>query len=149
MIIVAEESPRQHEAIGLLRKSVAFIRLLYPEERNHTFKLEELTTNGSRFFMVRHAGNPIGCGAYIWRTYNEIELKHMFVDSLSRGLGCGRLLLAHIEQCAINDGARRVMLETSKKQREAIGLYQAFGYTICAPYTEHHSEDIFMEKIIG
>lgn len=143
-LTVVEGSP--HEAIALLHESVAYIRSLYPEEHAHTFKIHELTSNGSRFFVAWQNGQPMGCGAYVWHNPHQVEIKHMYVDPASRGLGCGRALLAAIEHHATLDKALRIVLETSKKQHAAIALYQAFGFHPCEPYTEHHAEDIFMIK---
>lgn len=146
MIIVAEESPHQHE--DLLSKSVMFTRALYVEEYAHAYRLDHLSNHG-RFFVVRHNDYAIGCGAYVWRNEHEIELKHVFVDGASRGLGCGRALLAHIEQTAMSDGVKKIVLETSKKQQEAINLYRAFGYVCRTPYHDPcHHEVVFMEKVL-
>jgi putative acetyltransferase len=143
-MIVAEEPP--HNVIDLLEESVRFIRSLYPEEHAHTYKLDELLAG--RFFVARHDGLLMGCGAYVWRDVSEVELKHMFVLPASRGLGCGRSLLTAIEGTAATENVRRIVLETSQKQIAAVTLYKSFGYTVCAPYTEHHGEDIFMEKFL-
>jgi len=149
MITVAIETPKQPEIIHLLEKSVEYIRSLYPEEHAHTFKIGELTRKRSKFFVIRHqSGKAIGIGAYVGKGRKTVELKHMFVDAAARGMGAGRALLAYIEQIAIEDGVKKIILETSQKQVDAIGLYQSFGYTVCDPYTEHHSEDVFMEKML-
>lgn len=143
-VIVQEEDPHEPESLGLLRKSVAFIRTLYVEEAGHTFKLEELAAG--RFFVVRRKGEAIGCGAYVWRDEYVIELKHIYVEPLARGLGCGKALLTHMEAIAVSDGVVRIVLETSLKQPAAIGLYVAYGYHHCPPYTLCHTESVFMEK---
>lgn len=132
----------------MLRESVAFIQSLYPEEHAHRYKLRELLSDGSRFIIARYDGVAIGCGAYVWHADHQVEIKHMYVSPASRGLGCGRALLREIEVHACHDHVVRIVLETSKKQVEAIRLYASFGYTVCEPYTEHHAEDIFMMKFL-
>lgn len=127
---------------------MAFIQSLYPEEHAHRFKLRELLSDSSRFFVARHDGIAIGCGAFVRHAEHQVEIKHMFVSPDSRGLGCGRALLREIEIQASQDHIVRVVLETSKKQIEAIRLYASFGYTVCEPYTDHHAEDIFMMKLL-
>lgn len=141
---VDEEDPHKPESLDLLRKSVAFIRALYVEEAGHGFKLDELAAG--RFFMVRRKGQPMGCGAYVWREDRVVELKHIYVEPAARGLGCGKALLTHIEAAALTDGVLAIVLETSLKQPEAIGLYAAYGYRHCPPYTLCHAESVFMEK---
>lgn len=143
-MIVREEDPYEADSLGLLRKSVAFIRTLYVEEAGHTFKLDELAAG--RFFVIRRNEDAIGCGAYVWREDGVVELKHIYVEPAARGLGCGKALLTHIETVALADGVLTIVLETSLKQPEAIGLYAAYGYRPCPPYTLCHTESVFMEK---
>ncbi len=145
MIIVEEAQAINH--LNLLYKSVAYIRSLYIEEQSHDFDLDQL--NYGQFFIVRDDDKFIGCGAYVWHAEDEVELKHMFVDETSRGLGAGKALLKYIEEHINRAGIRKIVLETSKKQTEAIGLYRKFKYTDCHPFTDCHSEDIFMEKTIA
>jgi len=143
-VTIFEEDPRAADSLALLRKSVAFIRTLYVEEAGHAFKLDELCAG--RFFVVRRKGHAIGCGAYVRRDPIVVELKHIYVEPAARGLGCGKALLAYIEATAVTDGVLTIVLETSLKQPEAIGLYVAFGYRQCPPYTLGHTESVFMQK---
>lgn len=143
---IAQESP--YEALDLLQQSVAYIRSLYPEEHGHDYKLDELTSNGARFFIARRNFQIIGCGAYVWIGVHLMEIKHMYVAPEARGTGCGGSLLTIIEQHAHMDKAERIVLETSQKQEAAIRLYRSFGYTNCAPYTAGHDEDVFMHKLL-
>jgi putative acetyltransferase len=145
-VVVTIETPKQAEVIHLLELSVEYIRSLYPEEHAHSFNMRELTRPRARFFVARSQGKAMGIAAYVPHGRLVVELKHMFIDAACRGMGCGRKLLAFIEQTAITDGVRKIVLETSLKQADAIGLYRAFGYMDCLPYTEHHAEDVFMSK---
>jgi putative acetyltransferase len=145
---VAIEIPKQADVIHLLEQSVEYIRSLYREEHAHCFNMVELIRPRARFFVARYQGKAIGIAAYVPHGRLTVELKHMFVDAECRGTGCGRKLLTFIEQTAIADGVRKIVLETSLKQADAIGLYRAFGYVDCPPYTEHHAEDVFMAKLL-
>lgn len=145
MILVEQASATDH--LDLLHKSVAYIRALYVEEHAHDFDLDLLKKG--QFFVVRHEGLVIGCGAYVWHTDYDVELKHMFIEDTARGLGAGGALLKHIEEHAVASCVMKIILETSKKQVEAIGLYHKFGYIDCEPYVDDfHGEDIFMEKVL-
>jgi putative acetyltransferase len=78
-----------------------------------------------------------------------MELKHIFIDTAARGLGCGKALLSHIEQMARHDGVKHILLETGTKQPEALGLYKAFGYRKRPAYIANPlPHAVFMEKII-
>ena len=79
------------------------------------------------FFVAEQAGRLIGCAG--WRRHGEdAELKRMYTAPAARGRGLARRLLATIEESARSAGCKRVILETGRKQPEAIGLYESSGY---------------------
>ncbi len=57
------------------------------------------------------------------------EFKRIWTDSGYRRRGLGRRVLRELEQQAADFGYRRVFLTTGPSQPEAVGLYQAAGYT--------------------
>ena len=56
------------------------------------------------------------------------EVKRMYVDPASRGLGIGKSLMRAIEEAAQRESVRTLRLETGIHQPEAIGLYIASGF---------------------
>lgn len=79
-------------------------------------------------FMVGYAdGVPVACGG--WRSHGgDAELKRMYVVPAARGNGFARMILTELEQNALRAGHQRMILETGKKQPEAIALYRSMGY---------------------
>lgn len=84
------------------------------------------------------------CGG--WRSRgSDAEIKRMYVVRTARRRGLARLMLAELERTAREAGHRRVILETGRKQPEAVALYQsagyapipAFGHYACAPGSVH------------
>lgn len=143
MIVIAAETQYSQDAIDLLTASVVFTHSLYEEEKYHAYDLKKI----DEFFVIRKSGQAIGCGAYSWAGEYIVEIKHIFVYDTARGLGCGRLLMQTIEDAVKEAGAEQIILETTLKQKEAIGLYEKFGYTYITPYKEKmHDEQIFMLK---
>ncbi len=59
----------------------------------------------------------------------KAHLSKLFVAAEARGRGVGRALLAHAVAEARAHGIRRLDLETRSVFREAIGLYEATGWT--------------------
>jgi GNAT superfamily N-acetyltransferase len=57
-----------------------------------------------------------------------VEIKRMFVAATHRGRGLSRLVLARLEGMAAAHGAVRIVLETGRKQPEAMALYTSAGY---------------------
>jgi GNAT superfamily N-acetyltransferase len=57
------------------------------------------------------------------------EIKRMYVEPGSRGLGLSRVVLAALEGSARSAGCDVIVLETGRAQPEAIALYESSGYT--------------------
>jgi putative acetyltransferase len=71
---------------------------------------------------------PVGCGAMKEFTPDAMEIKRMFTLPESRGKGVGTKILMALETWAAELSYKKCVLETGKKQVEAIGLYQKNGY---------------------
>lgn len=79
----------------------------------------------------------IGCGAF--RAYDEskVEIKRMFVLPEYRGHGIALKILNEIELWAAELNYKEYILETGKKQPEAIRLYQKAGYAVIPGYGQY------------
>ncbi len=82
---------------------------------------------------------PVGCGAI--RAYQDgvMEVKRMFVPEAKRGHGIASEILRELEGWAAALGAQKCILETGKKQPEAIALYEKRGYDKIANYGQYQS----------
>lgn len=146
MIIIRQESPCSPEAIRLLKKSCEHV-LGVQDDFNHTYKLDILSSNQARFFVVRNDNLAIGCGCYVHLTDDTVEIKHIYLNESSRGSGCGKELLLHIEKIAKWDNVKTIVLETVVDMEAAYAMYQKFGYEQCEPYVLHPLHDsIYMYK---
>jgi GNAT superfamily N-acetyltransferase len=81
------------------------------------------------FLVAWYDGLPAGCAGWRSRGDGDAELKRMWVALGARGRGVAKALLAAVEDSARAAGRARVVLETGTAQPEAIGLYEAAGYT--------------------
>lgn len=81
-------------------------------------------------------GKPAGCVALRDLGERVCEMKRMFVPVEFRGLGVGRALAGEIIADAKAAGYTAMRLDTSKRQNEAMRLYQSFGFTRIEPYYE-------------
>lgn len=71
----------------------------------------------------------VGCGAIKPYQDQTIEIKRMFVLPDFRGRGLAGAVLAELERWAAELGFAEAILETGKKQPEAIRLYEKSGYS--------------------
>jgi GNAT superfamily N-acetyltransferase len=86
--------------------------------------------------LARQAGVALGCVASRRLDDESCEMKRMFVPPMARGHGAGRALAEEVLSRARSHGYRRMFLDTSIRQTEAITLYRDLGFVECEPYHE-------------
>ena len=79
----------------------------------------------------------IGCGAFKKYDAGKAEIKRMFTKPGYRGLGIGLRILNELELWASELKYDSCILETGKKQPEAIGLYEKTGYKKISNYGQY------------
>jgi putative acetyltransferase len=84
--------------------------------------------------LASEAGVTLGCVAAKRIDDESCEMKRMFVPAVARGLGVGRALADELIRWARAAGYRRMFLDTSVRQTEAIGLYRSLGFVEVPPY---------------
>ena len=71
----------------------------------------------------------LGSIAYEQITSDTIELGRLSVDPKNRGLGIGWKLTQHLINTARENGYKKLYVETTSPQFEAINLYRKFNFT--------------------
>ena len=79
----------------------------------------------------------IGCGAFREYDKSKVEIKRMFVLPQYRGHGIALKILNELELWAAELNYQQYILETGKKQPEAIRLYQKAGYITITAYGQY------------
>jgi len=87
--------------------------------------------------VVYENGEPIGCGAIKQQAPNAMEIKRMYVTEANRAKGIATKVLAELENWASELGYEKCVLETGKRQPEAIALYKRNGYQIVPNYGQY------------
>lgn len=59
------ETPRQDAVLRLIDLSNAYMASLYPAESNHLVDIGVLEQDNVSFFVARHDGRVVGCGALV------------------------------------------------------------------------------------
>ena len=80
---------------------------------------------------------PVACGAIKEYAPDMMEVKRMYTSLESRGKGIASEVLRELENWASELSYERCILETGKKQPEAIRLYQKNGYKIIPNYGQY------------
>jgi GNAT superfamily N-acetyltransferase len=84
---------------------------------------------------------PAGCGAIKEHAPNTMEIKRMYVLPAFRKKGIAETILSELEHWARELSYIRCILETGKRQPEAIGLYKKNGYHLIPNYGQYAEKD--------
>lgn len=87
--------------------------------------------------VLYEADVPLSCGAVKEIAPGTMEVKRMYTVPDARGKGLAAAVLAELEKWASELGCANCVLETGKKQPEAIALYQKCGYHIIPNYGQY------------
>jgi GNAT superfamily N-acetyltransferase len=82
-------------------------------------------------------GAACGCGAIKEYAQKAMEVKRMYVLPESRQGGIAGRILSELERWAFELSGERCVLETGKRQPEAIALYLKHGYRLIPNYGQY------------
>lgn len=91
--------------------------------------------------VVYEDGVALACGAMKTVASETMEIKRMFVVPSSRGRGIAHIVLSALESWAKELAYGACVLETGKRQPEAIKLYQRNGYKRTPNYGQYIGVD--------
>ncbi|MDO8993707.1 GNAT family N-acetyltransferase [Daejeonella sp.] len=135
--------------ISLIRTDSAnkdFIRLVKDldadlavrDGEEHSFYSQFNKVDLIRHVIVVYQNNiAISCGAIKQYDPKTMEIKRMFTIPENRGKGFAGLILLELENWASEMNFEKCILETGKRQAEAIGLYKKSGYDIIPNYGQY------------
>ena len=83
--------------------------------------------------------DPAGCGAIKHYSDDTMEIKRMFVPLNLRGKGIASLVLSELEKWTMELSYSKCILETGKRQPEAIALYKKNGYAVIPNYGQYEN----------
>jgi GNAT superfamily N-acetyltransferase len=84
-------------------------------------------------------GAAVGCGAIKQYTSDAMEVKRMYVLIDQRGKGIATEIIQSLEKWARELGYQYCLLETGKRQPEAIALYTKSGYHIIPNFGQYEN----------
>lgn len=118
---------------------------------DHGFYNQFNTINTIKHVIVFYENDiAVGCGAFREKENDTVEIKRMFVHPDYRKKRIASTLLAALETWAAEINYKYTILETGKKQPEAINLYQKQGYQRIPNYPPYETMDnsVCMKKTL-
>jgi putative acetyltransferase len=118
---------------------------------DHAFYAQFNKTVNLKYVVVVYENEiPTACGALKEFAANTIEIKRMYTTPGCRGKGIATMVLAELEKWAAELSYKKCILETGKKQPEAIGLYKKNGYKSIPNYGQYAGivNSVCFEKVV-
>lgn len=103
-----------------------------------------------KIFIARWDGEPAGCVGFERHGADALELHKFFVDAKFRGKGVGKALIQTALSEATKSGRKTMVLHTTIYMKNAVAVYESFGFQRCPPFREipasiEHTE-VFMTR---
>jgi putative acetyltransferase len=105
---------------------------------DHVFYSQFNKIDTIKFAVIAYENEyPLGCGAIKQYGPNTMEIKRMYVTPVNRGKGIAVAILSELERWAAEMRYAKCVLETGKRQSEAINLYSKAGYDRIPNYGQY------------
>ncbi|MBD0367686.1 MAG: GNAT family N-acetyltransferase [Flavisolibacter sp.] len=106
--------------------------------KDHSFYAQFNKINKMKYAVVAYENDmPVSCGAMKEYTPDVIEIKRMYTLPEYRGKGMATKVLTELEKWATELCYGKCILETGKRQPEAIALYKKNGYQSIPNYGQY------------
>ena len=122
------------------KKLVAFLDadLAERDGEDHSFYDQFNKLHLIKYALVAYEKDlPVACGAIKEFEPKVMEVKRMYVTPKKRDKGIATKVLSALEDWARELGYQKCVLETGKRQPEAIALYTKNGYRIIPNYGQY------------
>ena len=142
-------SSKNQDFINLVKELDAYLKVT--DEDEHDFYNQFNNIDVLKNVVVIYADEvAVGCGAIKKFNDTSVEVKRMFVSLEKRGKGVAQKIIIALETWAKELGYKKLVLETGKRQIEAVSFYKKCNYKIIPNYGQYKGmvNSICFEKSI-
>ncbi|WP_353778301.1 GNAT family N-acetyltransferase [Winogradskyella sp. 3972H.M.0a.05] len=127
---------KNEDFINLVAQLDAYLRVTDGDEHDFYNQYNSIETL-QNVIVIYSNSEAVACGAF--RPFDEgsVEIKRMYTLPQYRGQGFARNVIIELEQWAKELGYGACILETGKRQFEAVNFYQKNGYTQIENYGQY------------
>ena len=118
---------------------------------DHSFYAQYNKLDSIKHVVIAYEDSvPVSCGSVKEFSTDTMEVKRMFTLPEHRGKGIAGQVLSELERWTGELGYTKCILETGRRQTEAIALYKKSGYTVIPNYGQYAEKDysVCFEKYI-
>lgn len=149
MLKVERTNSDHPDFINLVKLLNAYLAVV--DGKEHSFYMQYNTLDHLKQVVVAYHDNlPIGCGSFKAFDSDTIEIKRMYVSPEFRGKNVAHKILTELEHWAKELSYKKCILETGKRQVEAVSFYTKNKYHIIPnfePYVGVDNSLCFMKNL--
>lgn len=150
MIRLVRTHSDNNDFINLVRYLDAYLKITDGDD--HSFYNQYNGIESLKNVVVAYINKKaVGCGAFKKYDENSLEIKRMFTITEARGKGVASQILQELENWSKELGFKSCILETGKRQIEAVQFYKKNDYTIIPNYGPYKNMDnsICFKKVLS
>ena len=122
--------------MALVKQLDAYLKITDGDE--HDFYNQFNSIDSLKHVVVAYVNKTsVGCGAFKPFDIKKVEVKRMYTLPEARGKGVASAILKTLENWASELGYTSTVLETGKRQVEAVNFYKKCGYISIAKYGQY------------
>jgi GNAT superfamily N-acetyltransferase len=140
MLKIIRTNSDHPDFIKLVKELDAYLAVMDGEE--HSFYARYNTLDKIKHVVIIYdQEEAVSCGAIKEYDPFTMEIKRMYTAPDGRGKGFATMVLSELENWAKELTYKKTILETGKRQPEAIALYKKNGYTQIPNYGQYAGMD--------
>jgi putative acetyltransferase len=150
MLTLTRTDSGNTDFINLVNELNAYFAVIDGED--HAFYNQFNKISSLKYVIVVYENDkPVGCGAIREFSTGIMEVKRMYVLPECRGKGIASKILSELESWAKELGYNTCVLETHKKQADAVALYSKAGYKVIPNYGQYANMEtsLCFEKVLS
>ena len=122
--------------INLVKQLDGYLKIMDGAEHDFYNKFNNIDVL-KNVVVVSVDKKAVGCGAIKKFDNTSLEVKRMFVSKDDRGKGVAQKVLQELETWAKELGYKKCVLETGKRQLEAVKFYKKCNYKVIKNYGQY------------
>jgi len=135
---IKRTNSKDTDFIGLVKELDAYLKIIDGDE--HAFYNQYNNIDILKHTVVLFSNQePVACGAFKAFDKNSVEIKRMYTKPKYRGNGLATKVLKALESWAKELDYKACILETGKRQIEAVEFYKNNNYTIIPNFGQYQN----------
>lgn len=135
---IVRTSSENKDFINLVKDLDAYLKITDGDEHEFYNQFNKIDILKNVVVIYDDQGKvAVGCGAIKKFDEVSVEIKRMFVSSEKRGMGIAKKIITELEIWAKELGYKSCVLETGKRQLEALKLYEKCNYKVIPNYGQY------------